>query len=286
MRSRKKAENIPNILNNCLERVLKGESIEDCLKTYPERAPELEPLLQISAAIMQHSSAIQPACEFKERVRSRLQGMFYAKAEQKGAKVPIWHRRWVVALASVLVIFVAGIGTVIASVNTLPGESLYPVKVASEEMRLALSFSDLNKAKLYIQFAQQRTAEMAETARQGNGGKTFLLAERAASNVEQLNRILETIKTRKTDGAKLFAPSPPPTPFTSEETEGYGEIVKGDKGELATMLSHSRTRNLDKLQAALDKAPEELKPSLEQAIKNVARNYDRTIFIIENSPSP
>ncbi|PIU23389.1 MAG: hypothetical protein CO103_00905 [Chloroflexi bacterium CG_4_9_14_3_um_filter_45_9] len=283
MRSKKLSKKgIQNILDNCLERMLQGESIEDCLTTYPEQARELEPLLEICSAIRQSSLVIRPAFEFKERVRSQLQGMLVAKAEPKRAKVPIWHRRWVVALASVLVIFIAGIGTVVASLNTLPGESLYRVKLASEEIRLTLSFSDLNKAKLYIQFAQRRTAEMAETARQGNGDKTFLLAEKAASNVEQLGRILEEAKTRQANGPKLLAPSPPPTPFTSEETEAYGEIAKGDKGELATMLSHSRTRNLDKLQAALDKAPEELKPYLEQAIKNIARNYDRTISIIES----
>jgi len=41
---------------------------------------------------------------------------------------------------------------------------------------------------------------------------------------------------------------------------------------------------LYKLEAALDEAPEELKPSLEQAIENMARNYDRTISNIESAP--
>ena len=93
MRSKKKAENIRDILDNCIELMLKGRSVEDCLKAYPEQARELESLLRISAATMQGASAIQPSSEFKGRVRSRLQSMLSDRAEQKRAKVPVWHRR-------------------------------------------------------------------------------------------------------------------------------------------------------------------------------------------------
>ena len=289
MSSRKKTENISDILDNCLELMLKGESIEGCLKTYPEQARELEPLLEISAAIIQNASAIQPAPGVKDRVRSRLQGMLYARAEQKRAKVTFWRRRWAVALASVLVIFIAGIGAVAASANALPDQPLYPIKLASEEMRLALAFSHLDKAELHVRFAQRRTAEMVEVARLDKDDRTFLLAEEAASHIDQLETILELEETRQADGPKVFAPpapSAPPVPFMSQGAEGDDEMERGEEAELVTKLTHSRARNLDKLQQALGEAPEELKPSLEQAIENVARNYDRTIFIIKSSSSP
>jgi len=278
---------VQDILDNCIERMLKGESIEDCLKTYPEQAHELEPLLRTSAGIRQNSLAIQPASELKQRVRTRLRGMLYAKTERKRAKVPIWHRRWAVSLVSVLVVLIASAGTVAASGKALPDQSLYPVKLASEEMRLALTFSDLDKAELHIKFAQRRTVEMVELAGQGKDDKAFLLAEEAGSHIDQLKKTLEVEETRQADGPKILVPSLLPVPFTSQgATEDDVETGKGEEAELVTMLSHSRARNLDKLQAALDEAPEELKPSLEQAIENVARNYDRTIFIIKSSSSP
>ena len=283
-------QKIEDILDDCLERMFKGESLEDCLKAYPEQAPELEPLLKTSFVIRQKSAAIQPDHEFKTRVRSQLQGMLYARREkvERRAAIPIWRRGWAVAVASVLVIFLAGVGTVAASANALPDQPLYPVKLASEEIRLALTFSNLGKAKLHIQFAEQRAAEMAEVARAGKGDKTFLLAEKVASHVDQLEKILEAEKTWQTEGPKALAPppelapSPLPAPSTPEGTEDYGRTREGDKGELVTMLSRSRARNLDKLQAALDKAPEELKPFLEQAIKNVAQDYDETLFNLES----
>ena len=285
MRSRKKAQNIPDILNDCIERMLKGESIEDCLNAYSEQAGELEPLLQISAATMQSTSAIQPASEFKGRVRSRLQGMLHARLEQKRAKIPIWHRRWVVALASVMVIFIAGIGTVVASANAFPGQPLYPIKLASEEISLALTFSDLDKAKLHVNFAQRRTVEMAAMAGQGNDDMIFLLAEEVGSHVDQLEKIIWAERTRQANSPKVFTPSLPPAPFTSQgATEDYGEPEKGEEAELVTTLTHSRARNLYKLESALDEAPEELKPSIEQAIENMTRNYDSTISSIESAP--
>ena len=47
----KKTKEFNNILDNCLERLLvKGETIEQCLQSYPEHASELEPLLQTAMA--------------------------------------------------------------------------------------------------------------------------------------------------------------------------------------------------------------------------------------------
>ena len=48
---------IEGILDTCLERVrLGGESIEQCLDSYPEHASELEPLLRAALRVMDASS--------------------------------------------------------------------------------------------------------------------------------------------------------------------------------------------------------------------------------------
>ena len=41
-----KEKEFDNILDECLERVIKGEDILACLADYPEHATELEPLLK------------------------------------------------------------------------------------------------------------------------------------------------------------------------------------------------------------------------------------------------
>ncbi|MBN2186248.1 MAG: hypothetical protein JW732_02220 [Dehalococcoidia bacterium] len=300
------AQRIEDILDNCLERISKGESIEDCLKTYSEQASDLEPLLETSFAFMQKSAAIQPDYEFKTRTRFQLQEMLYARREKTEMRktIPFWRRRWVAAVASVIVILFAGIGTVAVSASALPEQTLYPVKLATERMMIGLAFSDVNRAKLHIQFAQRRTGEMVEMARQGEDNKTFFLAEEATVHIDQLEKIVEADNMLQAEDVGALAPaweapapvepaapeesalpqepslSLPPAPSTSSGTKSYGEAE--DEDELAAMLSRIRAGNLAKLEIALEKAPEELKPSLEQAIRNVTQDYDETLLCLES----
>ena len=42
--------NFEDILNECLERLGNGESLESCLKIYPDEAERLAPMLKIAQA--------------------------------------------------------------------------------------------------------------------------------------------------------------------------------------------------------------------------------------------
>lgn len=276
-------QKIEDVLNECLERIFKGESIEDCLKAYPKQAPELEPLLKASFAFIQKSAAIWPDPEYKVRAQSQLQAMFYAKHEkaEKRAGIPVWHRKWAVAMTAVLVILLAGIGTAAASAYALPDEPLYPVKLATEQVRLTLAFSDTGKAKLHIRFAERRAGEMVEMARQGKPDEIFMLTKQIAKHLDGVY-VMEGTEGVGGEGAKALPP-PPRAAIPPSEAGAYsgGKVAE----ELEAMLSQSRAKSLGALRNALGKAPEELKPDLERAIENMAKDYDRTIFIIESSSS-
>ena len=64
----KQDKQFDNILNECLDRVLRGETIERCLQSYPDQARELEPLLRTALAAKQ-AVYIQPRAEFKAQAR-------------------------------------------------------------------------------------------------------------------------------------------------------------------------------------------------------------------------
>ncbi len=270
------AEKLEDILDKCLERIFKGESISDCLKTYPEQASELEPLLRTSFALIQKSPAVQPTLEFKARARSQLQRMLCAKSEkaEKRARVPIWHRKWALAVSAILVILFVGTGTVVASANALPDRPLYPVKLAVEQVRLTLAFSDMSKAKLHIQFAERRVREIAEMARDEKTDRISVLTERLADHLDKVYEIESTWEIRQT-GPKALAPG------DGAEAYGNGKDVE----ELRMTLIESRRRSLDTLQNALKKTPERTKPSLEQAIKDVREHYEETLFVLESASS-
>jgi len=270
-----------DILNECLERVFKGESIEACLNAYPEQASKLEPLLKTSLVLMRKAAAIRPDAEYKARAQYQLQAMFYAKHEraEKKVRIPVWHRKWAVAMTTVLVILLAGIGAVAALGSALPDDALYPVKLAAEQVRVTLAFSDVDEAKLHLQFAERRADEMTEMARQGKSDKISMLTEQIAKHLDKVFVAGAAPGVTKEKPRALA----PPAPVTSEEATAYG--VGKDTGELEAVLNQSWAKNLAALEGALDKAPEKLKPAVEQAIDSLAKDYDRTISIIKSGSS-
>ena len=74
------------------------------------------------------------------------------------------------ALAAVLAVAVAiagmGGGVVLAA-ETLPGDFLYPVKLLSEDVKLALTPDPAGRAELEMAFVALRVQEMAQLAQQG-----------------------------------------------------------------------------------------------------------------------
>jgi hypothetical protein len=275
---------IEDILDNCLERLFKGESIEDCLGDYPWQASELEPLLKTSLALLQKSTAIQPNPEFKAKVGSQLQGMLRAKREKAEGKTigPIWRRRWAVAMSTVLVVLLAGIGTVAASADALPDEPLYAVKLATEQARIALAFSDTDKAELHIQFAERRATEIAEMASQGESGEIPALTEQVANHLDKVYEVEETQEFEE-GGPKMLAPAPAPAPVPDSAGKAEDDTERGEPEEkLKTLLGESRARSLSVLQAALTKTPEGAQSSLEQAIRDVEQDYGEALSKLEN----
>ena len=79
----KKEKEFDNILDECLERILtKGETVEQCLASYPEQAAELEPLLQ-TALSTKETLAIKPRPEFRERARYQLRAALQEMEEKR-----------------------------------------------------------------------------------------------------------------------------------------------------------------------------------------------------------
>ena len=134
----KKSSEFENILNECLERLIKGETVGQCLENYPERALELEPLLRTAQATRE-ASAIMPRAEFKARARYEFRSALHAEVSQKARPISVLRRGWVMALMVIGILLVSGGGVALASGDSMPDSLLYPVKLATEEVQLALT---------------------------------------------------------------------------------------------------------------------------------------------------
>jgi len=72
-----------------------------------------------------------------------------------------------VILAIVLAVFGAGAGTAYASQASLPGDTLYPIKLATEQAGMILVGDDVARAERALSFANKRVREMEALAAKG-----------------------------------------------------------------------------------------------------------------------
>ena len=66
-----------DILNECLERILHGETVEQCLARYAQHADELRPLLETGLQVRK-AALVQPRPEFRAHSRMQFQSALNA----------------------------------------------------------------------------------------------------------------------------------------------------------------------------------------------------------------
>jgi hypothetical protein len=311
-----------NILNECLDHIISGGDVVACLAQHPEHAAELEPLLR-TALETRNAAAIKSSLEFRQRAGYEFQTAIREMPSREPRRAFQWQTRWVMPLVAIIVLVVAGSGTVVAAGNSLPDSPLYQVKLATEAIQLALTPSDLGKAELYARFADRRVEEIVRMAEKGNAEQVRRIAERLDSQLIAMANLTSAGEkiTQETSFGMLQVPlatapdsaattptttpgitvaSAPPTappvavtqvPKSSDlrtqaqqegTDNGKGAAQKQDKQEeLKTMLTEKFEENLKILQEELEKAPEWLKPALQQAIEVARRGYEQALLSLE-----
>jgi len=270
----RKTEEFNTILDECLERLLvKGETIEQCLQSYPEQAVELEPLLQTALAT-KGALIIQPRPEFKARARYQFRSALQEVASRRRRPFFGWVPRWATAVIIVLVLLLAGGGTVAAAGNSMPDNPLYPVKLATEQAQLTLTPSDMGKAELYAKLADRRVVEIIYMADKGDVRQVEAITQRLDKRLAMLARLASA--TRAGDAPETLAPA--------EETAGDKKGVRvraNNRAKLKTTLAHYAVNHPAGLHAALDKAPESAKPALRRAIAVSVAGYEKALKALD-----
>ena len=165
-----------DILAQCIEDIKAGRStLADCLGRYPSMRQELEPLLRIALSI-QKPPPVTPSNAFRVRARVQLMEQIHAERRDKKAWRSIsvsgvrqtWYAGWLKTVAMVVAIVLAvsalGAGTAYASQDSLPGDTLYPVKTGTEQVRRLLTIDDISRVELELRFAGTRLGEIEALA--------------------------------------------------------------------------------------------------------------------------
>jgi hypothetical protein len=150
------------MLEQCLEQVAAGSSIESCLTQFPEHAAELEPMLRLTVQLRRAGS---PRLAHSTRAAAYQHGMQALIQRKQRAQRWKWLREYrqsaalrFATLAIALLLAIGGLMT--ATQRSLPGDALYGLKRGSEQAQLQLTPDAAERAALHLDLALKRTEEI------------------------------------------------------------------------------------------------------------------------------
>jgi hypothetical protein len=200
-------EDLGLVLHTCLEKLESGEeSIDTLLPRYPEIKELLRPPLEAALWLYKKSWLFDPNPAFVSASRNRLIGqveeelgiLFPARRNQTGSLSPSFQRwntiSFVVYLSIVLLLLFIGIKTIGFWIgNSLPGDPLYRIKLANEQVQLAISFSEEMDVQLSIRFVERRMVEGERIILSGRESYLPLAILRFEAELKQANQNLSAL---------------------------------------------------------------------------------------------
>jgi hypothetical protein len=245
------------ILEESLEAIEKGVLTRtQCLERYPEYRNELAALLD-AALILRSAKIPAPGPAHFRAGKARL--IAQIKQEQQVTVFDRWSnfvraitptslKRQAVSLVLLvtLVFVMLGGGTVYASAHALPGDALYPVKTAVEDLRLVVA-GDERDSELHIQFTATRVEEIQALIEAGRDKDLPKALQRFEENLLSASHMLENPKPGD---------------------EGWAE-------EKAVHLEEQMDQHIVVLNQVIENAPEAAKPGLERAIAVTGMKRER-----------
>jgi len=115
---------LPDIFNDCIDRLAAGQSLDACLRAYPGQAGRLRSMLEsglVAARVAYPAAEVMLA---QERIWSRMEQVYLAPSPVHPVRLP---RRWQWAIAAAAALLMMT-GVMLAAQNSQPGDPLYGVK--------------------------------------------------------------------------------------------------------------------------------------------------------------
>jgi hypothetical protein len=158
-----------------------------------------------------------------------------------------------IIIAIVLALSALGGGTVYAAQDSLPGDTLYPVKMSVEGLTMMLQGNDISRAERALNFADKRVREMLTLTERERLGDLGVTADKycCAMNMSLVRM---------------------------EAEFGRGGPHAGD---IAELVAGAASQHLSTLNGLYDIAPDEAKPAIERAMVEALNCYQRAIQVRE-----
>ncbi|MGD2254056.1 MAG: DUF5667 domain-containing protein [Anaerolineales bacterium] len=235
-------------LEDCLKRIKAGARLESCLSSYPDQAHELEPLLRL-AEYSGRLAKIGPRPSFARTARIRLENQMKTP-KTSATPAPLVRRWWQkpmtpvqrrfgvvqTILAVMLALSAAAAGVAYAADASKPGDILYGLDRALEQVQQHMATSEASKLELRLAFAEERLLEAQSLFSQSD----------VAHGVQALDEYRSQVST--------FA-------LLIGNTQG------ADQEALLALLEAAQASHTDILTSLLGTTPEQAHESIQEAIE-------------------
>ncbi len=128
-----------NIFDECVDRLAAGQTIEDCLRQYPQHATQLRPMLEVGLLTRRVVPPTAEVIAAQDRVRQRVETVVQTMPPQR-QPVRLFTQRIATLAASLVLVFLIAVGGgATLAQDSLPGDFLYGMKLLTENVRLAVA---------------------------------------------------------------------------------------------------------------------------------------------------
>lgn len=220
--------NFDEVLEQCLDKIASDEATaEECLARNPNFSIELEPYLA-AAQRLKRGREISPSPFFAARLRSELMQKTKTTAQPRSRfSWPVFFPRMALNMAVLVLAFLV-VSTAFAQ-SALPGESLYGLKLVSENAWRVVTIdpvgTDLLIAERRINEYMAVSKDEVRRARVLNGYNDVLNRFRTREDERERERILLTLKSQQDSLRKVGLSIPElDSYFSGGATESGGEF--------------------------------------------------------------
>jgi ElaB/YqjD/DUF883 family membrane-anchored ribosome-binding protein len=204
--------------------------------------------------------------EFRRELRARLmqQAAVTLVPKRRDTAWTSWLRP---AFAAGLAALVLIVGAGSAAANSLPGDATFGLKRAIEEVRVALTFDDVERVRVLAQIADQRLSELEQVA--GRDDKAPTASDEYAQAVTRFRAAVDALQQAAPEENK------------SDLAQDVADAAR-EKHEM--VLEQLRDRLSDRAKDAVDRAIEEEQRDTPQNAKDRKEKQDKRTIAPRVSP--
>ena len=186
------------VLAECLDTVARRElTLDDCVARYPDQRVMLTDLIPL-AQTLRAAPPVVPSLDFRADARRRLIGRLPSRRRASGfdrvRHSLQQHRRLFTRVLIVVAVFAVLSSSVIAaSARALPNDPLYAVKIALEQVRLALTPDRLSRGELGLSLAAERLDEVERLIQVGRGDDAPIALDGFADQMQAVTSMAQSL---------------------------------------------------------------------------------------------